>query len=280
MSQRLRIAVSHPGGRIVVTDSLTYCDASVTTEDVIVAGSFAGTPAFTLAYEHGVRAIVAHAAGVGKDEAGISGLGDAERRGIPAAAVDTMSARIGDGQSMWADGVIAHVNAPARALGVSPGMPSSVAAQRMLAAPPGCAVPKAVNRTQRVALETPSGRAMLMLSTSFVTTDNARDVVCAGSHGGRVNAWPIVAAPPRAVLGFDGGMARDNSGVAGLAWLDDYGIVAAAVSSSSACIGDPESAWSAGRLSFVNRHAHAHGLRVGMAVRAAAEALLTRAKGE
>src|SRR5574339_568413 len=50
-----------------------------------------------------------------------------------AAAVDTMSARIGDGQSMWADGVIAHVNAPARALGVSPGMPSSVAAQRMLA---------------------------------------------------------------------------------------------------------------------------------------------------
>ena len=279
MSQRLRIAVSDSAGRILVTDSLTYCDGSVTTRDVIVAGSFAGTPAFGLAYEHGVRAIVAHAAGVGKDEAGISGLADAERRGIPAAAVDTMSARIGDGDSMWADGVIAYVNAPARALGVTTGMPSAPAAQRMLAAPPGTVVPNAVNRTQRVALETRSGRAMLMMSTSFVTKDNARDVICAGSHGGRVNSLPILDAPPRAVIGFDGGMARDDSGIAGLAWLDDYGIAAAAVASSSARIGDPESSWSTGTLSFVNHHARARGLDLGMPVRAAAERLLAGAPG-
>ena len=278
MSPRLRVAGSHPAGRILVTDSLTYCDASVTTHDVIVAGSFAGTPAFGLAYEHGVRAIVAHAAGVGKDDAGISGLADAGRRGIPAAAVDTMSARIGDGDSMWADGVIAYVNEPARALGVTTGMPSAAAAQRMLAAPPGIVVPKAVNRAQRVALETPWGRAVLMMSTSFVTKDNANDVICAGSHGGRVNSLPIIETPPRAVIGFDGGMARDDSGIAGLAWLDDYGITAAAVASMSACIGDPESSWSTGTLSFVNHHARTEGLAPGMTVRAAAERLLARAR--
>ena len=184
MSARLRVAVSDSTGRVLVTDSLTYCDASVTTRDVIVAGSFAGAPAFGLAYEHGVRAIVAHAAGVGKDGAGISGLADAERRGIPAAAVETMSARIGDGDSLWTDGVMAHVNPAARALGVVVGMPSAAAARRMLQAPPGTAVPNVVDRTQRVGLETPSGRAMLMMSTSFVTAANARDVVCAGTLPG------------------------------------------------------------------------------------------------
>ena len=41
---------------------------------VVVAGSFAGALAFGFALERGVRGLVAHAAGVGRDGAGISGL--------------------------------------------------------------------------------------------------------------------------------------------------------------------------------------------------------------
>jgi hypothetical protein len=275
MASRLHVAVARGDGRILVTDSLTYCDASVTTHDVVVSGSFAGTPAFGLAYEHGVRALVAHAAGVGKDSAGISGLADADSRGIPAAAVETMSACIGDGTSVWREGVIAYANALARALGVTIGMPAATAARRLLDGPSGHAVPGIVNRTQRTALETPAGCAVLMMSTSFVTRANARDVICAGSHGGHVNTRPVLKTPPRAVIAFDGGMARAYSGIAGLSSLDAHDIAAAAVASASARIGDPESAWSTGTLSFVNRCARDRGLVAGMTVCAAAETLLS-----
>ena len=97
----MRIAVASGLARIVVLDSLTHCDARVTTRDVVVAGSFAGALAFGFALERGVRGLIAHAAGVGRDGAGISGLPVADRLGVPAAAVETGSARLGDGWSVW-----------------------------------------------------------------------------------------------------------------------------------------------------------------------------------
>jgi hypothetical protein len=75
-------------------------------------------------------AAVFNDAGVGADRIGISRLPALGARGIPAVAVDCMSARIGDGRSMWESGVILHVNAPAAALGATRGM----AVQRFAAA--------------------------------------------------------------------------------------------------------------------------------------------------
>jgi hypothetical protein len=66
-------------------------------------------------------AAVFNDAGVGADRAGISRLPALQARGIPAAAVDCMSARIGDGRSMWETGVISHLNAPAQRLGAARG---------------------------------------------------------------------------------------------------------------------------------------------------------------
>lgn len=45
-----------------------------------------------------------------------------DTRGIAAATVDTYTARIGDGQSTYFDGILSSVNETARALGVEPGM--------------------------------------------------------------------------------------------------------------------------------------------------------------
>jgi hypothetical protein len=67
-------------------------------------------------------AAVFNDAGLGADRIGISRLPVLGARGIPAVAVDCMSARIGDGRSMWKTGVILHMNAPAAALGVTRGM--------------------------------------------------------------------------------------------------------------------------------------------------------------
>ncbi len=67
-------------------------------------------------------AAVFNDAGVGADGIGITRLPVLGARGIPAVAVDCMSARIGDGRSMWESGVILHINTPAAALGATHGM--------------------------------------------------------------------------------------------------------------------------------------------------------------
>ena len=91
---------------------------------VLVIGSHGalqgGRPESALAVD--AAAAVFNDAGVGADRIGISRLPVLAARGIPAAAVDCMSARIGDGRSMWETGVILHLNAPAAALGATRGM--------------------------------------------------------------------------------------------------------------------------------------------------------------
>ena len=67
-------------------------------------------------------AAVFNDAGVGADRIGVTRLPALAARGIPAGGVDCMSARIGDGRSMWESGVILHINAPAAARGAARGM--------------------------------------------------------------------------------------------------------------------------------------------------------------
>lgn len=66
------------------------------------------------------RAAVFHDAGVGA--AGVTRLPALAARGIPAAAVDGATARIGDARSLWETGVLAHLNPPASACGARVGM--------------------------------------------------------------------------------------------------------------------------------------------------------------
>lgn len=75
---------------------------------------------------HGVpidaRAAVFNDAGIGKDRAGVSRLPALDARGIPAAAVSHLSARIGDGRSIRDSGVLSAVNQAAANAGARPGM--------------------------------------------------------------------------------------------------------------------------------------------------------------
>jgi hypothetical protein len=278
MAGPLLVVHEVPGGRVVVTDSLTYCDARMRGRDVVVSGSFAGRLALGFALEWGVRALIAHAAGVGKDGAGIAGLVLADGCGVPAAAVQTMSARLGDGMSVWDDGVIGHANESARALGIEPGMMAGAATRLMLAAPPGCYAPAPglVDRSQRVVASAGEARIVLTGSTSFANPSNAGDVLCVGSHGGRVNALPLETIRPRGVIFNDGGRARDDSGLGALPVLDRWGVAAATVGAMSARIGDPESSWATGLVSGVNAAAATAGVAVGQKVSQAARLMATR----
>ena len=89
---------------------------------VLVAGSHGGVIAAYLGAKAAVHALILNDAGVGKDRAGIAGLVYLEAIGMAAAAVDCMSARIGDSRSMWETGVISHVNVVAARMGVARGM--------------------------------------------------------------------------------------------------------------------------------------------------------------
>ncbi len=81
-----------------------------------------------------VLAAVFNDAGVGKDRAAISRLPALDQRGIAAATVSSDSARIGDGRSVYEEGVLSHVNRTAAAMGVKPGMTTREFVDRVTAA--------------------------------------------------------------------------------------------------------------------------------------------------
>ena len=90
---------------------------------IVVTGShgglLGGRPETALKYD--VLGALYNDAGLGKDGAGISRLPALDERGIVAATVSAVSARIGDARSTYEDGIISHVNHRAAALGLREG---------------------------------------------------------------------------------------------------------------------------------------------------------------
>ena len=119
------------GGRVVVTDTVTRIDAS-DAGAVVVTGSHGGTSAAEFALDVPLALVVFNDAGVGKDEAGIAGLAILQARGVAAATVAHWSARIGDAEDAWQNGVVSHANEAARSLGIGAGESLSAAVRRIL----------------------------------------------------------------------------------------------------------------------------------------------------
>src|SRR5271169_2679784 len=112
---------------IVTADSITRIGPEARGA-VVVNGSHGGVYAAYLAAKLGVAAAIFNDAGIGRDRAGIAGLDYLAGLGIPAAAVEHMTARIGNGADMIARGVITHANMPATALGCRAGLACQEAA--------------------------------------------------------------------------------------------------------------------------------------------------------
>ena len=69
-----------------------------------------------------MRGVLYNDAGIGKDESGISRLPALDARGIAAATVSAISARIGDARSTYEDGIVSRINARAAAFGPRKGI--------------------------------------------------------------------------------------------------------------------------------------------------------------
>jgi len=109
-----------PAGRVLIMDSITKV-APGDEDTMVVSASHGGASSGEFALEVPLRAAFFNDAGVGKDGAGIAALAMLQARGVAGGTVSHLSARIGDSQDTWEHGVVSHVNAKAREMGIQPG---------------------------------------------------------------------------------------------------------------------------------------------------------------
>lgn len=119
-----------------------------------------------------------------------------------------------------------------------------------------------------------AGRPVVLVDsiTKVDAGDEGAIVVCA-SHGGKSSGEFALMVPLTAVLFNDGGIGKDEAGIAGLAMLETKGVPAAAVGHETGRIGDAADMWEHGLLSRVNPSAAARGVAPGMAVQDAVRRL-------
>jgi uncharacterized protein YunC (DUF1805 family) len=260
---------------IVVADSITRVGADGAGA-VVINASHGGVYAAYCAAKLGAAAAIFNDAGVGRDEAGIGGLGYLQDLGIPAATIGHNTARIGDGADMLARGVVTHANALAQALGCRPGMACREAAAALQRAEPSHGAPPPALEAAFLLDEGPPPLWALD-SNSLVAPEHHDAIVVTGSHGGLLGgrAETALKHDVRAAFYNDAGIGIDEAGVSRLPALDARGIPAATVAADSARIGDARSTWEDGVLSRVNARAAALGLAPGMTAREAI-ALLRR----
>ena len=261
-----------------VLDSIT----KLTPQDagrVVIAGSHGGSYAAYCAARGGVRAVVLNDAGVGWLRAGIAGLDDLQRWGVPAATASYRSCRIGDGGDMARHGVISFVNALAQDLGCQPGMTVAEAASRLAHALPG-AGPSVDVKESRLVFRTDADGVPLVVGADSVSLVDSRDdgrIAITASHGERLAGLQSdgVQASPRLVTFNDAGIGKDSAGIGRLPLLQQRGIAALTVSAHTARIGDARSCYEEGTISAANARARELGCRVGTPLKTFIDALLS-----
>jgi len=169
--------------RIIVTPSATRLPPE-TPGSVVVGGSHSAIFTVYLTARARARAAIMHDAGIGLDQAGVSGLAWAEKLGMAVAAVAAGSARIGDGDDMVRRGVLSRVNRIAAACGVTAGMTCRDAAERLRNAPLPHTPPEPREETRYVH-EKAEGKRRGIASVDSVALMTAQDegqVMATGSH--------------------------------------------------------------------------------------------------
>jgi len=128
----IKRAVGERGDRkVILMDSVSHVDAG-DAGNIVVSASHGGASSGEYASRHRLAAVFFNDAGVGKDGAGIAALGMLERAQVPAGTVSHLSARIGDAEDMWQNGVLSHLNASALRSGLRSGERLQDAVGRLL----------------------------------------------------------------------------------------------------------------------------------------------------
>lgn len=240
---------------------------------VVIGGSHGAVYAAYMSAKFGCRAAIHHDAGIGKDEAGVGGLAYADRLGMAMAAVATASARIGDGQDMYARGLISRANALAEKCGVRAGMSCRDAAELLKKAPWPHTKPPAMGETRHIV----DGFACVD-SSSLLVPEDREGIVATGSHCALNSGQAVEPFRPKLAFFNDAGPGADKGGVRGFEILDRAGIAGVAVAAQSARIGDGRSTLQDGIVSAVSDAAYRLGARVGGSALALARLVSEKAR--
>lgn len=110
-------------------------------------------------------------------------------------------------------------------------------------------------------------------SITRVGAEAAGAVVINASHGGVYAAYLAAKLAAAAVIFNDAGVGRDRAGIAGLDYLQEFGIAAATVGHDTARIGDGDDMMAHGVITHTNGLAASFGATPGQSCRDAAVAL-------
>ena len=274
--------MTDPSDVTIVTASSSATAPAACRGNVLISGSYGGEYNAFHAAKHALRGVVLNDAGVGKDDAGISGLPYLDRIGLAAATADAQTCHIGDGDDMLEHGTISFVNRSAARLGCAVGQSVRACAQAMRHGPViDTAPPEIAGGKRHVVQDGPGNVRVICLDAApMLEPDDAGAIVITGSHAALFRGRPddVIKPAVRAIFFSDAGVGKDQAGIKRLWLLDERGIAAGAASAASAAIGYARSIYEDGVLSHVNETASGLGGGPGMPIRVFVARLLEQAR--
>lgn len=265
---------------VILLDSLGDLQPDNTSPVLVCASHCGDNGTFARKLKNGgVKAVFLNNAGIGKHQAGISGLPYYAADGILACAVDNYSAEIGVAADTWASGIISHTNSLAEEVGIRVGDSVQNAVAKILPVinqltsiqKTTTAEPSGVNKNHRKLFQIEiAGKTITVAdSITFLTEENKGDVLVCGSHGGVSAGHYAQKHQLKAVFFNDAGIGKNNAGIKSLESLSDAGILACTVDCMSAEIFNGQDALENGIISVCNQLAISRNIRVNMTVKEA-----------
>jgi len=230
-----------------------------------------------------VKAVFLNNAGIGKNQAGISGLSHYEAENILACAVDHNSAEIGVARDTWESGIISHTNTLAEEAGIQPSDSVQEAVARIIKIidktslnPNNKSFESLINdekeNSSKVDLKKQTqtqidGSITVTDSITFLNESNAGDIVVCGSHGGVSAGHYAQKHRVKAVFFNDAGIGKNNAGIKSLDSLSDAGILACTVDCMSAEIFNGQDILDNGIITVCNQLAKSKNIKEKMTVK-------------
>lgn len=233
-----------------------------------------------------VKAVFLNNAGIGKNQAGISGLAHYGAENILACAVDHNSAEIGIARDTWDNGIISHTSIQAEEAGIKAGDSVKEAVSKIInhiTSSSETVENKEVISPANKETETTSKadlkkqtqtqvdgvKIVVTDSITFLNRENSGDIVVCGSHGGLSAGHYALKHGVKAVFFNDAGIGKNNAGVKSLEILNDAGIIACTVNCMSAEIFNGHDSLDNGIISVCNRLAKSRNIKENMTVKEA-----------
>jgi len=230
-----------------------------------------------------VKAVFLNNAGIGKNQAGISGLSHYEAENILACAVSHNSAEIGVARDTWESGIISHTNTLAEEAGIQPGNSVKEAVAKIINLPSfpqknknaeslGDGEQENSNKPdlkKQIQTQIDGVSITVADSITFLNESNAGDIVVCGSHGGVSAGHYAQKHHLKAVFFNDAGIGKNNAGIKSLDSLSDAGILACTVDCMSAEIFNGQDVLENGIISVCNQLAKTRNIKEKMTVKEA-----------